>query len=116
MKRKNSNNTWLYTICIVLIAIVFGFLSFIPVNIECIKPFIAYFDPTKLLSNLPLWIFTNCIISLYSHSEKNIYIKYNPIQYCLFCKLFTILNDSNTHNTKRYVSNMDIIHFNLDNI
>ena len=45
MKRKNSNNTWLYTICIVLIAIVFGFLSFIPVNIECIKPFIAYFDP-----------------------------------------------------------------------
>jgi len=70
MKRKNSNNTWLYTICIVLIAIVFGFLSFIPVNIECIKPFIAYFDPTKLLSNLPLWIFTNCIISLYSHSEK----------------------------------------------
>lgn len=70
MKRKNSNNTWLYTICIVLIAIVFGFLSFIPVNIECIKPFIAYFDPTKLLSNLPLWIFTNYIISLYSHSEK----------------------------------------------
>lgn len=70
MKRKNSNNTWLYTICIVLIAIVFGFLSFIPVNIEYIKPFIAYFDPTKLLSNLPLWIFTNCIISLYSHSEK----------------------------------------------
>ena len=46
MKRKNSNNTWLYTICIVLIAIVFGFLSFIPVNIECIKPFIAYFDQT----------------------------------------------------------------------
>ena len=71
MKRKNSNNTWLFTICIALIAVVFGFVSFIPVNIEFIKPFIIYFDPTKLLSNLPLWIFTNCIIALYSHSEKN---------------------------------------------
>lgn len=70
MKRKNSNNTWLFTICIALIAVVFGFESFIPVNIEFIKPFIVYFDPTKLLSNLPLWIFTNCIIALYSHSEK----------------------------------------------
>ena len=70
MKRKSSNNTWLYTICIVLIAVVFGFLSFIPINIEFIKPFIVYFNPTKLLSNLPLWIFTNCIIALYSHSEK----------------------------------------------
>ena len=70
MKRKNSNNTWLFTICIALIAVVFGFVSFIPVNIEFIKPFIVYFDPTKLLSNLPLWIFTNCIIALYSHSEK----------------------------------------------
>lgn len=70
MKRKSSNNTWLYTICIVLIAVVFGFISFIPLNIEFIKPFIVYFNPTKLLSNLPLWIFTNCIIALYSHSEK----------------------------------------------
>ena len=70
MKRKSSNNTWLYTICIVLIAAVFGFISFIPLNIEFIKPFIVYFNPTKLLSNLPLWIFTNCIIALYSHSEK----------------------------------------------
>ena len=70
MKRKSSNNTWLYTICIVLIAAVFGFISFIPLNIEFIKPFIVYFYPTKLLSNLPLWIFTNCIIALYSHSEK----------------------------------------------
>lgn len=69
MKRKNSN-TWLYTICITLIAVVFGFISFIPLNIEFIKPFIVYFNPTKLLSNLPLWIFTNCIIALYSHSEK----------------------------------------------
>ena len=70
MKRKSSNNTWLYTICITLIAVVFGFISFIPLNIEFIKPFIVYFNPTKLLSNLPLWIFTNCIIALYSHSEK----------------------------------------------
>lgn len=116
MKRKNSNNTWLFTICIALIAVVFGFVSFIPVNIEFIKPFIVYFDPTKLLSNLPLWIFTNCIIALYSHSEKNIYVKHNPIQHCLLCKLFTILNDTCTHNAKRYVSNMDTIHFNLDNI
>ena len=70
MKRKSSNNTWLYTTCITLIAVVFGFISFIPLNIEFIKPFIVYFNPTKLLSNLPLWIFTNCIIALYSHSEK----------------------------------------------
>ena len=69
MKRKNCN-TWLYTICITLIAVVFGFISFIPLNIEFIKPFIVYFNPTKLLSNLPLWIFTNCTIALYSHSEK----------------------------------------------
>lgn len=70
MKRKSRNNTWLFTICISLIAVVFGFVPFIPVNIEFIKPFIVYFDPTKLLSNLPLWIFTNCIIALCSHSEK----------------------------------------------
>ena len=95
MKRKNSNNTWLYTICIVLIAIVFGFLSFIPVNIECIKPFIAYFDPTKLLSNLPLWIFINSIIALYSHSEKTATLNttlFNIIcfvSYCLFSKILT---------------------------
>ena len=69
MKRTNNNN-WIFTISIILTAIVLAFLSFIPINIEYIKPFVVYFDPTKLLSNLPLWIFTNCIISLYSHSEK----------------------------------------------
>ena len=70
MKRKNSNNNWIFTISIILTAIVLAFLSFIPINIEYIKPFVVYFDPTKLLSNLPLWIFINSIIALYSHSEK----------------------------------------------
>ena len=95
MKRKNGNNTWLYTICIALIAVVFGFLSFIPVNIEFIKPFTGYFNPTKLLSNLPLWIFTNCIIALYSHSEKTSMLNttlFNIVcfvSYCLFSKILT---------------------------
>ena len=69
MKRTNNNN-WIFTISIILTAIVLAFLSFIPINIEYIKPFVVYFDPTKLLSNLPLWIFINSIIALYSHSEK----------------------------------------------
>ena len=95
MKRKNGNNTWLYTICIALIAVVFGFLSFIPVNIEFIKPFTGYFNPTKLLSNLPLWIFTNCIIALYSHSEKTSMLNttlFNIVcfvSYCLFSMILT---------------------------
>ena len=69
MKRTNNNN-WIFTISIILTAIVLAFLSFIPINIDYIKPFVVYFDPTKLLSNLPLWIFINSIIALYSHSEK----------------------------------------------
>lgn len=115
MKRKSSNNTWLFTICIALIAVVFGFVSFIPVNIEFIKPFIIYFDPTKLLSNLPLWIFTNCIIALYSHSEKTSMLNttlFNIVCFVSYSLFSTIL----AHNAKRYVSNMDTIHFNLDNI
>ena len=100
MKRKTSNNTWLYTVCIALIAVVFGFLSFIPVNIEFIKPFIVYFNPTKLLSNLPLWIFTNCIIALYSHSEKTATLNttlFNIICFVSYSLFSTIL----THTTPK---------------
>lgn len=100
MKRKTSNNTWLYTVCIALIAVVFGFLSFIPVNIEFIKPFIVYFNPTKLLSNLPLWIFTNCIIALYSHSEKAATLNttlFNIICFMSYSLFSTIL----THTTPK---------------
>ena len=100
MKRKTSNNTWLYTVCIALIAVVFGFLSFIPVNIEFIKPFIVYFNPTKLLSNLPLWIFTNCIIALYSHSEKTATLNttlFNIICFVSYSLFSTIL----THATPK---------------
>ena len=92
MKRTNNNN-WIFTISIILTAIVLAFLSFIPINIEYIKPFVVYFDPTKLLSNLPLWIFINSIIALYSHSEKTSMLNttlFNIIcfaSYCLFSKI-----------------------------
>ena len=92
MKRTNNNN-WIFTISIILMAIVLAFLSFIPINIEYIKPFVVYFDPTKLLSNLPLWIFINSIIALYSHSEKTSMLNttlFNIIcfaSYCLFSKI-----------------------------
>lgn len=92
MKRTNNNN-WVFTISIILTAIVLAFLSFIPINIEYIKPFVVYFDPTKLLSNLPLWIFINSIIALYSHSEKTSMLNttlFNIIcfaSYCLFSKI-----------------------------
>ena len=94
MKRTNNNN-WIFTISIILTAIVLAFLSFIPINIEYIKPFVVYFDPTKLLSNLPLWIFINSIIALYSHSEKTSMLNttlFNIIcfaSYCLFSKILT---------------------------
>ena len=94
MKRTNSNN-WIFTICIILTAIVLAFLSFIPINIEFIKPFIVYFDPTKLLSNLPLWIFINSIIALYSHSERTSMLNttlFNIVcfvSYCLFSMILT---------------------------
>ena len=92
MKRTNNNN-WIFTISIILTAIVLAFLSFIPINIEYIKPFVVYFDPTKLLSNLPLWIFINSIIALYSHSEKTSMLNttlFNIIcfaSYCLYSKI-----------------------------
>ena len=92
MKRTNNNN-WIFTISIILTAIVLAFLSFMPINIEYIKPFVVYFDPTKLLSNLPLWIFINSIIALYSHSEKTSMLNttlFNIIcfaSYCLFSKI-----------------------------
>ena len=94
MKRTNNNN-WIFTICIILTAIVLAFLSFIPINIEFIKPFIVYFDPTKLLSNLPLWIFINSIIALYSHSERTSMLNttlFNIVcfvSYCLFSMILT---------------------------
>ena len=94
MKRTNNNN-WIFTISIILTAIVLAFLSFIPINIEFIKPFIVYFDPTKLLSNLPLWIFINSIIALYSHSEKTSMLNttlFNIVcfvSYCLFSMILT---------------------------
>ena len=94
MKRTNNNN-WIFTISIILTAIVLAFLSFIPINIEYIKPFVVYFDPTKLLSNLPLWIFINSIIALYSHSEKTATLNttlFNIIcfvSYCLFSMILT---------------------------
>lgn len=94
MKRTNNNN-WIFTISIILTAIVLAFLSFIPINIEYIKPFVVYFDPTKLLSNLPLWIFINSIIALYSHSEKTSMLNttlFNIVcfvSYCLFSMVLT---------------------------
>ena len=94
MKRTNNNN-WIFTISIILTAIVMAFLSFVPVSIEFIKPFIVYFDPTKLLSNLPLWIFINGIIALYSHSEKTATLNttlFNIVcfvSYCLFSIILT---------------------------
>lgn len=94
MKRTNNNN-WIFTISIILTAIVLAFLSFIPINIDYIKPFVVYFDPTKLLSNLPLWIFINSIIALYSHSEKTATLNttlFNIIcfvSYYLFSKILT---------------------------
>lgn len=94
MKRTNNNN-WIFTISIILTAIVLAFLSFIPINIEYIKPFVVYFDPTKLLSNLPLWIFINSIIALYSHSEKTATLNttlFNIVcfvSYCLFSIILT---------------------------
>lgn len=94
MKRTNNNN-WIFTISIILTAIVLAFLSFIPINIEYIKPFVVYFDPTKLLSNLPLWIFINSIIALYSHSEKTSMLNttlFNIVcfvSYCLFSMILT---------------------------
>lgn len=94
MKRTNNNN-WIFTISIILTAIVLAFLSFIPINIEYIKPFIVYFDPTKLLSNLPLWIFINSIIALYSHSERTSMLNttlFNIVcfvSYCLFSMILT---------------------------
>lgn len=94
MKRTNNNN-WIFTISIILTAIVLAFLSFIPINMEYIKPFIVYFDPTKLLSNLPLWIFINSIIALYSHSEKTATLNttlFNIVcfvSYCLFSIILT---------------------------
>ena len=94
MKRTNNNN-WIFTISIILTAIVLAFLSFIPINIDYIKPFVVYFDPTKLLSNLPLWIFINSIIALYSHSEKTATLNttlFNIIcfvSYCLFSMILT---------------------------
>ena len=94
MKRTNNNN-WIFTISIILTAIVLAFLSFIPINIEFIKPFIVYFDPTKLLSNLPLWIFINSIIALYSHSERTSMLNttlFNIVcfvSYCLFSMILT---------------------------
>lgn len=94
MKRTNNNN-WIFTISIILTAIVLAFLSFIPINMEYIKPFVVYFDPTKLLSNLPLWIFINSIIALYSHSEKTSMLNttlFNIIcfvSYCLFSIILT---------------------------
>ena len=110
MKRKSSNNTWLFTICIALIAVVFGFVSFIPVNIEFIKPFIIYFDPTKLLSNLPLWIFTNCIIALYSHSEKTSMLNttlFNIVCFVSYSLFSTILSylvwSANRQDTKGWI-------------
>ncbi len=94
MKRTNNNN-WIFTISIILTAIVLAFLSFIPINMEYIKPFVVYFDPTKLLSNLPLWIFINSIIALYSHSEKTATLNttlFNIVcfvSYCLFSIILT---------------------------
>ena len=94
MKRTNNNN-WIFTISIILTAIVLAFLSFIPINIEYIKPFVVYFDPTKLLSNLPLWIFINSIIALYSHSERTSMLNttlFNIVcfvSYCLFSMILT---------------------------
>ena len=94
MKRTNNNN-WIFTISIILTAIVLAFLSFIPINMEYIKPFVVYFDPTKLLSNLPLWIFINSIIALYSHSEKTSMLNttlFNIVcfvSYCLFSMILT---------------------------
>ena len=94
MKRTNNNN-WIFTISIILTAIVLAFLSFIPINMEYIKPFVVYFDPTKLLSNLPLWIFINSIIALYSHSERTSMLNttlFNIVcfvSYCLFSMILT---------------------------
>lgn len=70
MKKTNKSNSWVFTIIIALLAIVFGFLSFVPINIPIIQTIFSYFDSKNLLNNLPIWIFCNSIIAIYSYSPK----------------------------------------------
>lgn len=70
MKKTNKSNSWIFTIVIVLLSILLGFLSFVPVNIPFMQTILAYFNPKNLLSNLPIWIFFNSMISIYSYSPK----------------------------------------------
>ena len=70
MKKTNKSNSWIFTFIMALLAILFGFLSFIPINVPVIQTILGYFNPKNLLNNLPLWIFFNSLIAIYSYSPK----------------------------------------------
>lgn len=90
MKSIKRQNSWIYTLCIILVAISIAFLCLIPIQIKYISAIVTYFDPTQIKDHISIWIFINILIALFSNSQKasslntGLFSGINFISYSLF--------------------------------
>lgn len=68
MKGVKKGNSYFVAILAILVAICLSFVSIIPLS--KLSQIQSLFNPTQIVSNLPLWIFMNSILCLYSQSQK----------------------------------------------
>ena len=99
MKAIKKGNSYFIAILAILVAICLSFISIIPLS--KLSQIQSLFNPTQIISNLPLWIFMNSILCFYSKSQKeaSIHTTLFNIAYFLSYIGFSIVLKNTTPNT-----------------
>lgn len=98
MRASKKQNAYILSLIGILLAICLSFISIVPVtNLQKIQ---SLFDASQFLSNLPLWIFMNALLCLYSKSQKESAINTTlfNVAYFVSYTCFSVLLKSTTPN------------------